>query len=239
MKSVFVLAAGVAATIGAAAAQQDSAISNPNGMVPNFDIATMTPILTELGLEVSTRQTNEGKAFIAARYAPSNFTFNIIPAACQNNGVSNCIGVTTLALYTGANFNAQSVMAFNERYHFISTGKSSDGSNAYILRYEIADFGIPRGNIASSIGNFLVLSDKFTKEVSTSSPTANQIGYADDLSAKYLNGRGLDDMSGEAQAIASRLDSHQIGFEEIPELVKQLMNDDSAARNKVTNITRE
>lgn len=239
MKIFFALAVSFAVAIGAALAQQDSAIFNPNGMARNFDVATMMPILSEIGLEVERRQTIDGQAFIAGNYAAGNVTFNIIPAACQNNGVSNCLGVTTLAIFTGENVNAQTVMAFNQRYHFTSAGKTSDGTGAYILRYDIADFGIPRGNIAASISNFLVMTGKFRDEITSGAATANQIGYADDLSAKFLNGRGLEDMSGEVQAISSRLESHQVGFEEIPELVKQMMADNSAARNKITNITPE
>lgn len=239
MKTLITIIAGFVVVNGAAIAQQESAISNPNGMVRSFDIATLTPILTELGLEVETYQTPNGKTIIAATYTPTNFALNFIPTACQNNNVSNCLGLSTLAMYTVENVNAQTLMAFNEHYHFASTGKFSDGSGVFILRYEIADFGIPRGNIAASIGNFLVLAGKFEKELSDSSPTANQIGYADDMSAKLLNGRGLEAVTGKPQEVSSRLEAHQTSFEEIPELVKLMMTDDNAVRNKISNINPE
>jgi len=238
MRFLFGIMAGLAAASGAASAQQASSISNPRVSIENFDIANLKPLLTELGLTTETRQSPDGQSYIAANYG-GQFTFNLIPTACLNAGVSNCVGLNILALFSGGQVNAQTVSAFNQRYSFTSAGALSNKSGAYISRYEIADYGIPRGNVASSVGNFLVLLGRFRNEIETGAQTISQDGYADDMSARFLNGRSLSEATGAPQMIASRLELHQAGFEQAPELVKMLMSDDNAPRNKIRNITPE
>ena len=227
------------AMISSAVAQGSGTIANPRSSIDNFDTGTLLPILLEMGLQAELRQTPQGQAFIAVNHPASNLSFNVIPAACQTNGVADCIGLTTLALFSGRAVNAQTVMAFNERYYFTTAGKPSSGDGAFILRYDIADYGIPRGNVAASVLNFLSLALNFNNEISNSNSTANQIGYSDDLSAKFLNNRSLTEMSGEVPATTSPMKAHQISFEETPEIVLQMLREESAAHNKISNIATE
>ena len=239
MKNSIGIILATLALIGSAVAQGSGTIANPRGSIENFDTGTLLPILLEMGLQAELRQTNQGPSFISANHPASNLNFNVIPAACQTNGVADCVGLTTLALFSGRSVNAQTVMAFNERYYFTTAGKPSTGDGAFILRYDIADYGIPRGNVAASIGNFLSLALNFNNEIANSSQTANQIGYSDDLSAKFLNNRSLTEMSGEAPVTNSPIKAHQISFEETPEIVLQMLREDSAVHNKIENIATE
>lgn len=237
MKSVFFLLAGAVAIMSAASAQQLSAISDPRGMVENFDFANLSPLLAELGMQYEVRQSPDGQSYLAATYN-GQLKFNLIPTACLNDETSNCVGLNILALFSYSQVNTQTVSAFNQRYSFISAGMLSDNTGAYISRYEIADYGIPRGNVASSLGNFLVLLERFEDELQSGAQTVSQDGYADDMSARFLNGKSLVKVSGAPAANASRLERHQAAFEETSELVKLLMRDGNETHNKIQNTNK-
>jgi hypothetical protein len=239
-KTLMRLSAGLIAlaTIGGAAnAQTQELISNPRGMVANFDAVNLGPVLTELGIVWQERQTPDGQAFIAASIGGS-LNLNIVPLACLGpGGRSGCVGANIVTFFTGGYANPQSVSAFNQKYVFTSAGVLSDNSGAYLSRYEIADYGIPRGNVASSIGSYFALAQRFRDEIAAKTVSAD--GYADDMSASILNVR-----SGEAVGIdasvkgdGGMLAVHQAGFESTPELVRKLINSDNAPRNKITNVT--
>lgn len=222
---------------GAANAQSQELISNPRGMVANFDAVNLGPVLTELGIVWQERQLPDGRPFIAASVGAS-LGFNILPAACLgSDGKSNCVGANIITIFSGGAPNPQSVSAFNQKYVFTSAGVYSDGSSAYLSRYDIADYGIPRGNVASSIYTFFQLAQRFRDEIATKTVSAD--GYADDMSASILNVRageaiGIDATVAGDGTFASL---HQASLEATPDLVRRLINSDNAPRNKITNLT--
>ena len=235
-KSVLAMSAAAIA-LGASASAQEL-ISNPTGVVANFDPANIGPVLTELGVVWQERADDSGKPFIAASVG-GQLSFNIVPTACQGANNTNCVGMNLLALYGGANVNPQTVSAFNQRFFFVSAGALSNNAGAYISRYEIADYGIPRGNVASSIGNFVFLADSFMKEVSSGAKTVSLDGYADDMSANILNVKAAE---AAGVVVADGPDAskkgyiHRAGFNEAPELVRVMMESKAATRNKIRNI---
>lgn len=241
MKTVMrasVAAAALAFSIGAASAQTEELVSNPTGMLPNFDVVNLGPVLTDLGVVWQERQLADGRSFIAASIG-SALSFNIVPAACLGaDGKSNCVGMNTITLFTGGAPNPQSVSAFNQKYVFTSAGMYSDGSSAFLSRYDIADYGIPRGNVASSIYTFFQLSQRFREEIANKTVSAD--GYADDMSAAALNMEGGKSM-GVNVAVATTdgaaASLHQASLEATPELVRRLIASDNAPRNKISNIT--
>lgn len=234
------LAASVGlASLGTANAQSGELISNPRGMINNFDAANLGPVLTELGIVWQERQLADGRSFIAASIGAA-LSFNIVPTACISaDGKSNCIGMNIISLFSNGSPNPQSVSAFNQKYHFASAGMLSDNSSAFLSRYDIADYGIPRGNVASSIYNYFNLAQRFRDEVATK--TVSLEGYADDMSAGALN-VSAGEALGMNVSVASHGDTamiHQASLEETPELVRRLLASDNAPRNKISNITRK
>ncbi|MBB5517291.1 YbjN domain-containing protein [Amphiplicatus metriothermophilus] len=236
MKKLIAAAAVAALTAVSGASAQQDAVSNPRGIVANFDPANVGPILTELGAVWQQRQAPDGRPYIAVS-AGGELSFNIIPTACQGPDFTNCVGMNSVVLFAGSGFNHQTVTAFNQRYWFSTAGLAEDGRSAYLSRYEIADYGIARGNVAASILNLVALADIFRDELRTSAQTIAHEGYAEDLSARLLNSRGLAAMAGAAGE--TPVTRHQGAMEETAELVRVLLRDRDAPRNKIENIGAE
>lgn len=219
---------------GAANAQNQQLISNPNGIVKNFDVANIGPIFTEMGAVWQQRQASTGQPYIVVSIG-GELVLNVIPTACLGQNFTGCVGMNTVALFSGGALNYQTVTAFNQKYAFTTAGIAEDGKNAYLSRYEIADYGIPRGNIAASVVNLVVLADRFRHELATSEKTVSLEGYADDLSSRLLNSRALTAFAGP-NAVEG-VTRHDVAFEETSELVKTLLSDRDPASNKIRNIT--
>ncbi len=236
-RMAFAAAAFVAFT-GAANAQNEEVIANPRGMVANFDAVNLGPLLTELGVVWQERRTSDGQAFIAASIGGA-LNFNIVPLACLGPNNTGCVGANVVTFFTGGFANPQSVSAFNQKYVFTSAGIFADNSGAYLSRYEIADYGIPRGNIASSIGSYFALAQKFRDEIAARTVSAD--GYGEDLSAGILNVRSAEAIGIDARIAndGSMLAIHQAELEATPELVRKLLASENAPRNKITNVTKK
>ena len=234
MMNKLIAAVAVAALTAAGGARaQEDAVTNPRGVVANFDPANIGPILSELGAVWQQRQASDGRPYIAVS-AGGELSFNIIPTACQGPNFTNCVGMNSVVLFAGSGFNHQTVTAFNQRYWFSTAGLAEDGRSAYLSRYEIADYGIARGNVAASILNLVALADIFREELRTSAQTIAHEGYAEDLSARFLNARVLEVMAGPGAGLP--VTRHQGAMEETAELVRTLLRDRDAPRNKIENI---
>jgi hypothetical protein len=237
MKRAVLTIAAFAAALGAAgaSAQMQDPIVNPRGMVANFDAANVGPVLTELGVVWQERQLADGQRFIAAS-AGGNLSFNIVPAACLGPNNTGCVGAQMFAVFTGSSANAQSLAAFNAKYAFTSVGALPDSNAIYISRYDIADYGIPRGNVASSVYSFFALAERFQQEVGGGATTVSVDGYAEDMAAAYLN-RAAGEKAGVATVAVSNFATlHQAAFEATPMLVRALSNAENAPKNKISNI---
>ena len=229
-------ALAIAFSASAATAQTQELITRPRDPVANFDAVNLGPVLTELGIVWQERRTPDGQAFIAASIGGS-LNFNIVPLACLGPNNTGCVGANIVTFFTGGYANPQSVSAFNQKYVFTSAGIFSDNSGAYLSRYEIADYGIPRGNVASSIGSYFSLAQRFRDEIAAKTVSAS--GYVDDMSASMLTVRsaeaaGIDAaVKGDGTMIAV----HQASLEATPELVRKLIASENAPRNKIANVT--
>ncbi|MEO0878372.1 MAG: YbjN domain-containing protein [Pseudomonadota bacterium] len=213
---------------------QQRTLANARLLVDNFDAQNLGPVLTELGIVWQVRQADNGTTFIVANFG-GQLAVNFIPSACLNSGASNCVGLNTVAFFNNAAPNPQTVAAFNQKYAFVSAGVTSDQSGAYVSRYDIADYGIPRGNIESSLRNFMALALRFQDELSSARRTVSLDGYAEDLSASLLNGRGLNAL-GVDTAPKTLLQHHLSEFEEAPEIVRVMYADPNSGKNKITNV---
>ncbi len=241
MHKVLGVIAATAAALSSAAAQNSLAgpadgpavISNPTTSIANFDAQTVGPILNELGVAWRAVATDDGGSAIVAN-AGGALNFYMQPTACQVNGTSNCIGVLIFSPYEG-DANSQTVRAFNDRYPFTRTALNESGG-AFITRYEIADFGIPRGNVAHSLLNFFTLAGRFQDELASAGRTVSLEGYGDDLAASSLNNMGLVSMTGAVEHAPALSERHNNSFDDATGDILRLIELEDLPRNKIKNI---
>lgn len=235
-----VFGAAVISLAGPASAQ-GAEIARPRVVIDNFDAANLGPVLDDLGIIWQERRTDDGGRYLRASVG-SKFAFNIVPSACADSvQLSGCVGVSFIALYGGPQMNYQTVSAFNQRYAFTTAGVLPGGTDAFIARYEISDYGIARGNVASSIANFVYLAERFSNEIASGARTVSQEGYVSDMSENALNRRvavamGADEAEPDATAPSAR---HRVAFETVAEAVRLLSVTDGAPKNKIGNLPRE
>lgn len=189
------LAAALLAT-GAAGPLAEPAVVHPDGPphvdiaeparpIPNFDITNLDQVLDALGLAHETRAGSDGEKFIAVSIGDT-VSFNLVPTACLDANQGRCIGLNTIALFAGS-ARPQALSAFNQKYIFSSVGVIGNGEGLYLLRYDIADYGIPRGNLAASLATFVTLLEIFRDTLAASPKSVRFEGYASDLAADRLN----------------------------------------------------
>ncbi|MEZ5892990.1 MAG: hypothetical protein R3C58_07585 [Parvularculaceae bacterium] len=236
MKSFLAAASVCAAAFAVSGASAQNAmspggLSNPNNVVRNFSVQTVGPVLNELGVVWQVETLQSGQQYVDAVYGGA-LRFVIFFTACQSDG-SGCAGMNSVAFFETA-ANTQTVQAFNFRYQFASAGIDPDGV-AYLSRYDLADYGIPRGNIASSISNFANLAAAFSEELATAHQTVSLDGYASDMSASHLNRQSFVGMTGNEIAPAAPSERHEASFETTAEIVQRLIKDKDVPRNKIDN----
>lgn len=231
--SIFAAGALLLCAVTPASAQQ-APVSNPTTTVTEFSVSTIGPILSELGAVWQAGEAG-GQRFIAVN-AGGNLNFLMAPAACKGANNTQCVGLSMTALFDGQ-ANPQTVSAFNYRFAFGSAGLDPEGG-AYINRYEIADYGMARGNLAVSILVFIEQAKMFQNELNTARRTVALEGYADDLSASALNRGALADLTGVEIHGQGRVESHQVSLDEAARQIKIFLEADAAPRNKISNISK-
>lgn len=244
MKRFFGAALAGAVCVSGASAQntqlgapvQTAPVTNPTSVISDFGIDKVGPILNELGVTWQSYTADNGQPFIDANFAGA-VNFRLIPTACSGENFSKCVGLSMLAAYAG-NANQQTVNAFNYRYAFASAGLDPSGS-AYISRYEISDYGMPRGNLATSLMVFVQQTAYFADELSSAGQTVSLEGYADDLAASKLNRMAREEITGVREVAANPVQLHQQGIEEMADHVRHFVTDKSAPKNKISNIAKQ
>lgn len=238
MKSILVAAGASALAIAAVSSAEaqnsmsSGGLSNPTNVVRNFSVQTVGPVLNEIGVAWQVQTLSSGQQYIDAVYGDA-LRFVIFFTACQDGAGGSCVGMNSVAFFD-ASANAQTVQAFNFRYQFASTGIDPNGV-AYISRYDIADYGIPRGNIASSVVNFAQLAAAFSQELETAHQTVSLEGYASDMAATHLNQQGFESLTGGEINQGQPLLRHEASFEDAAEMVQQLIKDKQVPHNKIDN----
>lgn len=208
-------------------------ISNPSGTVRNFDIANLGPVLTDMGVQWEQRSGPNGQPFIVANV--NGYFLNIVPSACQGQNSTQCLGAQTFALNEASGISQQGINAFNLRYAFLSAGPLQNGY--YLSRYDIADYGIARGNVYSSIASFLSIAERAGSELTGGGQTVSTIGFSEDMSAGHLN-----EAAGKAIGLDVSVNAGDQHLKEIratPEFVKALVATGNAAFNKIENVKKQ
>ncbi|WP_411818990.1 YbjN domain-containing protein [Hyphococcus formosus] len=223
---------GLSSVSGAYAQNQmgsSGGLQNPSNVVSNFSVQSVGPVLNELGMQWQVKQLDNGKQFIHA--ISGSMQFVLFFTVCKETG---CSGMQAVTFFSNSGANPQTVQAFNVRYPFGTAGVDADGV-AYVSRYDIADFGIPRGNIASSLINFIGLAEGFAAELANSHQTVSLDGYANDLASGHLNRQGLASFGVVTRETINGPKGHQIGFEEGAEFISELLKNEATPRNKIEN----
>ncbi|MHA7873523.1 MAG: YbjN domain-containing protein [Hyphococcus sp.] len=242
MKKIIALALSGALAISSAAAQNNqlsgaaSPVSNPSTPLSDFSVESVGQVLSELGVAWQSYTTDNGQPFIDANFAGA-VNFRIVPTACSGAGYSDCVGLSMLAGFTGQ-ANPQTVNAFNYRYAFASAGLDPSGA-AYLSRYEISDYGMPRGNLATSVLVFVQQAALFADELASARRTVSLEGYADDLAASSLNRMGREAITGTRDVAANPIELHQQGIEALAEQTRRFISDKAAPKNKIENFRKE
>lgn len=164
----------------------DEPIAAPRRILPNFDILNLVPVLDDLGIRHDLRQNDDGRPFLTASIG-DRFAFNIVPTACLSSDFSRCIGVNIIAFFGADRMNPQTISAFNQNNLFTSVGLIGRNEGVFLVRYEIADYGIPRGNLASSLMRFAAIASRLELELISGPQTVSAQGFASDLAAGSLN----------------------------------------------------
>lgn len=244
MKNLFkgaVLALAGTLAMGTAAAQSnfinasvksaEGSVSNPEQLLPSLHAEAILPVLDELGLKYQGAKLPDGQKVILAS-AENGIKFQLTPTACDASG-SKCRGLHMLALFDS---KAQSrvVSAFNYRYAFVSTGIDDSGV-AYISRYDIADYGMPRGNLAVSIANYLHMASTFDRHLYEATNTVRNDATDSDLAANGLNMRGVLANASLAEQVGFNPASHEVSFEQLSGVVDTFVKADGLAPGRIVN----
>ena len=145
--------------VGQAAAGQ---ISNPTGLVYDLSADSLMPLFTEMNMSPEKFQTDDGKSYIVLTEPDSGLTIVAIPEACTSG---KCIGVNFVVIFSDSTLANDRITYFNSTFSFVKVVKSEESNRVEVYRYEIADFGIPRGNLRESVMNLVALSKKVRAEL--------------------------------------------------------------------------
>jgi len=144
------LAASFAVAVASAAqAQSVSRLSNPTEIMPDYNLATLQAVVTELGA-TSEVIPDGGQSSLGVKM-PSGAVFIMTPTACNPNQ-NRCTGVSIRAVFTGYDDSPASVNRFNQ----MGTPPKvvQDGQNSVMYEYLINEFGMPKGNFDVYIAVF-------------------------------------------------------------------------------------
>ncbi|MEM0928335.1 MAG: YbjN domain-containing protein [Pseudomonadota bacterium] len=233
-----VLAAGAALLmIGGAHAQADalgtsSGIRNPSAPLTSLHAEALIPVIQQMGLQLDGVTLPAGERVLLVT-AKDGTQFQITPMACDDRG--RCRGMHLVTLFQ-TDADHRTVAAFNYRYAYVSAGLSGDDV-AYLSRYEVADFGMPRGNVAVTIGLFLETAALFGEQLAASTGELQKPPSADDLSANGLNMQSLwatAPQFADAPPVAPR-HPHVISFEETARVVETFVRAEAIYPGRIMN----
>ncbi len=204
-------------------AAQNEIISQPGVPILSFDVKNLSPILTEMKILWQERKSPDGQPFILAN-AQGDIVFILSPLSCSGPENTDCLGLQLVSVFDDiANENA--LNDFNTRYAFAHMNINASG-NAYLSRYDIADYGIARGNVATIIQTFAGLSRIYQNSFATQTLSSNQTSDTN-LTTKIVS---YAPPSIEKGKDATRL------FEANSNL-SAIFDDDALPTNKIRNIT--
>ena len=138
-----------------------------------------------------------------------------------------------IAIFAG-DADQRTVSAFNYKYPYTSAGIDNSGS-AFISRYDIADFGTPRGNFARSLDVFLSQAAYLKDTLETSTVTVNRAAYTGDLAANSLNLQTFLDDEELAERAGVNTNGHEVSLEQTAAFISVLFEASENTPEKILN----
>ncbi len=237
MKNLVLAALAAVVMVGEANAQANalgtsSGIRNPSAPLTSLHAEALIPVIQQMGLELDGVTLPAGERVLLVK-AKDGTQFQITPMACDDRG--RCRGMHLVTLFQ-TDVDHRAVAAFNYRYAFVSAGVSGDNV-AYLSRYEVADYGMPRGNVAVTIRLFLETAAMFSEQLAAATGDLQKPPAADDLSANGLNMQSLWSTApqfGDAAPIAPK-HPHVISFEETARVVETFVRAEAIYPGRIVN----
>lgn len=121
-------------------------------IVTNFDPENMTPILDGMTLTYEIRRFDDQS--LVYFLDVSGLKLVMAPMACTGENNTNCLGLLTVTAFTDLAPAQSDLTLVNDNIPFLTAYAGGDRGTVF-RRYDLADFGIARGNIVSSLSNFL------------------------------------------------------------------------------------
>lgn len=157
------LVAAVIVCVGlAGSGQQALALSEPQKILSGFYLPDMQNIGTEMGLTNEVVEGQDGSVLL--RYiTPEGYQFLVSPEVFDGD---RCIGLQMVAFFGNSQGVPLEALNFFNYTHAFTQVYSYDGG-LFLTRYIIADYGVPKGNVASNIANFVAVAvdlDQFLRQ---------------------------------------------------------------------------
>lgn len=150
-----------------AAGQDINAVSGRTGLVTNFDLPTVTRILRELNIPHAVAPGSGGRYVNLAFQNGVRATLG--RSACRADGLT-CKGMTLTARFGQGKpgwselDKLRRANSFNARNSFVKAGVDERG-DFYLIRYELSDFGVSRGAVATSLLVFANLAQQYREHL--------------------------------------------------------------------------
>ncbi|MEO0699346.1 MAG: YbjN domain-containing protein [Pseudomonadota bacterium] len=241
MKNLVLAVLAAMLMIGEAVAQANAlgtsrGIRNPSAPLTSLDAEALIPLIQQMGLAYDGVTFPSGERVLLVT-APNGTRFQITPMACDDRG--RCRGMHIVTLFQ-TEVDERTVAAFNYRYAFVSAGLSGDNV-AYLSRYEVADFGMPRGNVAVTIRLFLETAALFSEQLGAATGDLQKPPAANDLSANGLNMQSLWATATlfEEQPAPAPRHPHVISFEETARMIDTFVRAEAIYPGRIMNPIEE
>lgn len=210
--------------------KKDVPVSNPGELLPSLHAEAVVSVLDEMGIEYQGATLPNGQKVLLAK-AKNGIKFQLTPTACDKGGL-RCRGISMVALFK-SNAPDRAISAFDQHYVFVSAGMQDEGV-AYLTRYDLADFGIPKGNLAVSLMNYVHMAAIFDRHLYEATNTV-ALPSASDLSGESLNMKAILASSDLANSLGYSEESHQVSFELLPDVVNTFVKADDLAPGRLVN----
>ncbi|MEO1013936.1 MAG: hypothetical protein AAFX08_01990 [Pseudomonadota bacterium] len=197
------LAAFTACALGiaseAAAQLSQAPVTQPSGLLRNFDLDAIEPLARELSSDIQ-RTTIFGRP--ALRVGFGDKVLVLAPNACDEATGTDCAGLfhfmffpKSLTLGALNDFNAGAVIGY--------ASNAADGTSM-MMRYTFCDFGCARGTVAVSMLNYLGAADRYMDAL-------NGAGRAVEVADKIVQANSAT--AAEAKTVSFSLDTDGHGLE--------------------------
>lgn len=152
---------------GPGQAQDINAVTGRTGLITNYDLPTITRILRELRIPHAVAPGSNGR-YVNLTFA-NGVRATVGRSACRADGLT-CKGMTITARFGQGKpgwtelEKLRRANGFNTRHSFIKAGVDA-GGDFYLIRYELADFGVSRGAVATSMLVFASLAQQYREHL--------------------------------------------------------------------------